>query len=56
MVDDLTNGRRGTDIVQQTRVQTLVLDTGLGGIAISINETLNLFAEFVGVSDESWRT
>ena len=56
MIDDPANGCRSANIVQKAWVQTLVLNTGFGGVTVTVDITFHTFTVFVRVSYQSWWT
>jgi hypothetical protein len=56
VIDHFANGRWSTDIVQETRIQTLALDTGFAGVTVIVDITFNRITMFIGIANQSWRT
>lgn len=55
MIDDSADGRGCTDIVDEARVQALVLNAGLCRVTVAVDKALNLLTELVGIADQAWR-
>ena len=53
MIDNPTGGGRCTLGSNKTRIQTLVLNTGLGSVTISVDVTFNFFTQFIGIANKA---
>ena len=53
MIDHSANGGWCANIVQEARVQTLVLNTGFGGVTITVDVTFHGLAIYVGIANQS---
>lgn len=56
MIDNSANGSWGANIVQEAWVQTLVLNTGFGGVTITVDVTFHSFTIDIGIANQSWWT
>ena len=56
MINNPTGGGWCTLGSNKTRIQTLVLNTGLGSVTISVDVTFNFFTKFIRIPDKSLRT
>ena len=56
MVNSCTNSRWSTNIVQETWVETGILETALGRVTISVDITFNSFTTNIWIANQTSRT